>query len=199
LDSSSGELNPDQKQFLLIAKNNVDRLNRLINDVLDFSKLEAKKIEFNMKLNDLTSVINEAVNTHKISAEQKGLKLNLEVKNEIPKLIFDSDRIIQVLINLMNNAIKFTDRGGIVVSLSFEDDRKNVKICVVDTGRGISPDDIPFLFQKFKQLEDINGRSTGGTGLGLAICKEIVDQHKGKIWIDSKLGIGSSFCFTLPV
>jgi signal transduction histidine kinase len=112
-------------------------------------------------------------------------------------LIFDKDRIIQVLINLINNASKFTDQGTIRVDTRRE--KEFVRVTVSDTGCGMAPGEIPKVFEKFEQLKNARERKTGGTGLGLSIAKEIVLAHGGQIWVESELGRGSSFHFTLPV
>ncbi len=199
LDGTAGETNKDQKEFLEVAKRNVDRLHRLINDVLDFSKLEAGKIEFNMQPGNIADTISEAVNSQKSVALGKGLYLRSEFVDKIPRVFFDRDRISEVIINLLNNAIEFTEKGGVTVSISKAEKERAVKVCVSDTGKGIKQGQVPQLFQKFKQLGGEKERKTGGTGLGLAICKEIVTQHKGKIWVESRWGKGSKICFTLPV
>jgi len=199
LDGTSGSINEDQKSFLGLAKRNMDRLHRLINDVLDFSKLEAEKIKFEMQLGDITKTIAEAVNTEKGAFDRKGLFLKVESALDIPKIKFDSDRITQVFSNLLSNALKFTPKGGVTVSIDRHDKEKYVSICVADTGPGVAKEDIPKLFQKFEQLGGVSDRKAGGTGLGLAICKQIVEQHRGKIWVESEVGKGSKFCFTLPI
>jgi signal transduction histidine kinase len=198
-DGTAGAITPQQQEFLNIAKHNVDRLHRLINDVLDFSKLEAKKVEFHLTSNDLREIVGEAVNSQKTTAERKGLALKLEKVGDLPKILCDMDRITQVMVNLLTNAIKFTEHGGIIVTIGLDESGKNAKVCVADTGAGIAAEDFPKLFQKFGQLGGIGGRKTGGTGLGLAICKEIIEQHKGRIWVESEIGRGSKFCFTLPI
>jgi len=198
LDGIAGELNPQQKEFLDTAKKNVDRLNRLINDVLDFSKLESKRLVFKMQKGDINEIINEAINIQMTIAQEKGLYLRTELNPDISKIEFDSDRINQVLNNLINNAVKFTKTGGITVS-AYKDDKEGVVVvCVKDTGEGMKKEDLPKLFQKFQQLTRQNQES-GGTGLGLAICKEIIEQHCGKVWVESEFGKGSEFKFSLPI
>jgi signal transduction histidine kinase len=130
--------------------------------------------------------------------KQKGLALSLNLKEGLPRFKFDRDRITQVAANIVNNAIKFTDQGGITIYTNQEKDNF-VTVCVQDTGPGIKEEDIPRLFQRFGQLEMAGVRKTGGTGLGLAISKEIVEKHGGKIWVESKFGQGTSFIFRLPI
>ncbi len=200
LDGSVGETNSEQKEFLGIAKRNVDRLARLINYVLDFSKLTSRKFKFKKEMVNVNSIIDSVVNTYKLVIEKKKLFINTRI-DETKELAIelDADRINQVLTNLIDNATKFTDEGGITVSTSIDESGNLVKICVEDTGVGIEENDIPKLFQPFSQLGGIQGRKVGGTGLGLAICKEIIKQLGGKIWVESKPGRGSRFCFILSV
>jgi len=196
-DGSAGALNDDQRNFLSIAKNNVDRLNRLINDVLDFSKLEAKKMPFNFALGDISAPVKEGVASNRMTAEKKGLEIAFEAQEGLPQAVFDQDRIFQVVNNLIGNAIKFTEKGGIKISLGKVDEK--IKVCVSDTGKGISTEDLPRLFVMYSQLGGVTGRKTGGTGLGLAISKQIIEQHGGAIWAESERGKGSRFCFTVPL
>ena len=199
LDGSAGQINGQQKKFLEMAKKNVDRLKRLIDDVLDFSKLESKGLEFKMQEGNINAIINDVVEAHKVVAEEKGLYLKTELDSSIPKLAVDADKINQVFDNLISNAIKFTDKGGITISSICYSENNHIKIGVKDTGPGVKEEDAPKLFKKFQQLGDPSTRKTGGTGLGLAICKEIVTQHGGKIWMESKYGKGSTFYFILPI
>jgi len=197
LDGTSGAISKEQKEFLDIAKRNVDRLARLINDILDFQKLESGKMIFNMQANDINEVAKEVEKIMRGVIEKKGLALALELDGELPKAQFDRDKIIQVFINLINNAVKFTEKGSIKIQTSKVDNF--IAVSVKDTGIGIKESDIPVLFERFKQLESGMTRKTGGTGLGLSICKDIVEKHDGKVWVESKVGQGSIFSFTLPL
>jgi PAS domain S-box-containing protein len=197
LDGAAGPLNKDQKNFLDIAKRNVERLTRLINDVLDFQKLDSGKMSFNMTENDINETAIEVHNIMSAFAKNRKLKLALELEENLPKIKFDRDRIIQVLTNLVNNAIKFTEKGKITIGTS---KKENVIIVSVsDTGHGIKQEDLQRLFNKFVQLEKNGDRKTGGTGLGLAISKEIIEQHNAKIWAESEEGRGTAFYFVLPI
>ena len=151
LDGTSGVISKEQKEFLHIAKRNVDRLARIINDILDFQKLESGKMSFNMRANDINSVASEVAETMRMIIEQKGLVLALEFDKELPKIQFDRDRITQVLTNLMNNAVKFTEKGRIEIHTARVDNF--IKVSVKDTGVGIKDSDIPLLFERFKQLD----------------------------------------------
>ncbi len=197
-DGTAGEVNDQQKEFLDIAKKNVDRLKRLIDDVLDFSKLESKRLIFKMRKCHLEEIVNEVVNIQKVLTEEKGLYLRAEWDPRLPSAEFDPDAIIRVLNNLVGNAIKFTSRGGITILVNKNEQENAILVCVKDTGQGIRKEDIPKLFQKFLRLKT-DGQDTGGTGLGLAICKEIIEQHGGRIWVESDYGQGAQFQFILPI
>ncbi|MDD5424609.1 MAG: ATP-binding protein [Candidatus Omnitrophica bacterium] len=197
IDGTTGELNKDQKEFLNIAKRNVDRLARLINDVLDLQKLESGKLTFNFEPEDINEVVREVYDTMVTIAKDKGLNIALVLSEGLPKIVFDRDKITQVLTNLVNNAVKLTDRGGITLITEIKDN--TLRVTVKDTGPGIREEDIPRLFRRFEQLEKGTERKTGGTGLGLAISKEIVERHGGKIWAESTYGEGASFIFNLPI
>ena len=193
LDGTTGAINAEQKEFLSLAKRNVDRLARLINDVLDFQKLQAQKMLFNIQEDDINELIKEVHSTMAPLADKKGLGFALKLEEGLPRVKFDRDRIEQVLTNLMNNAIKFTEKGSIVVASSRGDNI--IQVSVKDTGRGVKVEDMGCLFQQFSQLEKINERKTGGTGLGLAISKEIIERHRGKIYVESEFGRGTTFSF----
>ncbi|MEI6862826.1 MAG: sensor histidine kinase [Candidatus Omnitrophota bacterium] len=197
IDGTAGPIDGRQKEFLEIAKRNVDRLTRLINDLLDFQKMESGRMEYDITKNDINAVAKEAADIMSTVAEGKGLQVKFDLDKNLPMLMFDKSRIGQVLTNLIGNAIRYTDTGSITVRTKKEDNL--VKVSVEDTGIGIKKDDMAKLFQRFSQLEPVSDRRVGGTGLGLAISKEIIDRHKGKIIVDSKPGIGSAFSFFLPI
>ena len=198
LSGAPGPLTEDQTKFLTKINNNVDRLCRLINDILDLSKFESGKMQLNLSFNDIRTVIQEDIETQQQVAKDKGLYLRAEIPQVIPKIPFDVDKIHQVLSNLISNAIKFADNGGITISCINNAENNNVEINVKDTGKGINSDDMDKLFLKFQQLGD-SRKQVGGTGLGLAISKEIIDRHGGKIWVESEIGKGSCFKFVLPI
>ncbi len=197
LDGSSGPVNSEQKDFLETAKRNLDRLARLINDVLDLQKLEAGKIVFRMEQGDINSVVKEVVQIMEPVTREKKLRLTVETDNNLPAINFDRDKIIQVLVNLVNNAVKFTEEGGITIKTAVVNN--SIQVSVKDTGFGVKKSDISKLFQQFVQLETNGIRKTGGTGLGLAISKEIILKHRGKIWAESEPEKGTTFFFTLPI
>lgn len=197
LDEVTGPLNEDQKELLDIAQRNVDRLARLINDLLDFQKLGSGKVEFDMQQNDINLVVTEIAQTMMPLVNEKQLELITELDSNIPQLVFDKDRITQVLSNVVNNAIKFTEQGTITITT---DKRENiVQVSVNDTGPGITTEDLPKLFHEFEQLVSSRQRKTGGSGLGLAISRQIIKQHNAKIWAQSQPGKGTTVHFVLPI
>jgi PAS domain S-box-containing protein len=197
-EEEAGPLEEMQKKFLGIAKRNVDRLGALINDVLDYQKLDMGKLNFEWEDLDIRPLIIDASKTMEIVAKNKGLDIQAILpEGEIPKVHADADRIIQVLNNLINNAIKFTDRGGIRVELVCRSE--GVQVLVKDSGIGIKPQEMHKLFQTFSQIRSGSERRSGETGLGLAISKKIIDSHGGSIWAESVFGQGTTFTFILPI
>ena len=199
MSETAGPLTANQTKFLGKAKLNIDRLKRLIDDFLDLSKLEAGKMSMDVKFHDVTFIVNDVIEMQMNVAQKKGLIIRSEFAGNIPKVPCDADKISQVLLNFINNAIKFTEKGEVIVSVLHERDMDYIEFCISDTGEGIRKEDLSKVFEKFKQVGDPAKRKTGGTGLGLAICREIVDQHKGRIWAESEVGKGSQFYFILPI
>jgi PAS domain S-box-containing protein len=196
LEGLAGNINDEQRDLLDTAKKNTDRLGRLINNVLDFQKMDSGKMWFDIRENDINEVSLEVNKAMSLAVKEKGLDLAVDVDDSIPKIRLDRDKIIQVLINLVSNAIKYTEKGSITISTKQEDNA--VHVIVQDTGLGIKAEDMQKLFRAFEQLGGGIGKKKGGTGLGLAISKEIILAHKGKIWAESKPGKGSAFHFTIP-
>jgi len=196
-DGSCGELNPEQVEYLSVAERNVDRLGRLINDVLDVQKLESGMMEFDLKEHDINELIISAMEPMRSIARRKGLTLVSQLDPDMPRIKFDSDKIIQVVTNLLNNSIKFTESGCITVTT--EKGSNYLKVSISDTGPGIKKEDMSKLFGKFEQIFKEEGKRPEGTGLGLAICREIINRHSGTIWAKSEFGKGSVFSFVLPV
>jgi len=199
LSGIAGELEERQKEFLDDVKKSVDRLARLINDVLDFQKIESKKMGFLMREHDINDIVEEACSIMGPLANDKKMKLIVELDRGLPRINFDKDRIIQVLTNLIDNAVKFTESGSITVGTFLKKTENCVCVSVYNTGEEIKKEDMPRLFRKFEQLELSGKRKAEGTGLGLVICKEIIEEHRGKIWVESGKGSGTTFYFTLPL
>ncbi len=198
MDGLTGGINEEQRDVLDTAKRNIDRLGRLINNVLDFQKLDSGKMEFDIQANDLGEVVAEV---HKsvdvLLSGQKGPDFRVELGEGLPKVRFDRDKLIQVLMNLVSNAIASAETGR--VTLGVQKEKEEVHVRVQDTGPGIRTEDLGRLFQPFEQLDSGRGRKRGGTGLGLSICKEIILAHHGRIWAESVEGSGATFHVTLPL
>ena len=173
-----------------------ERLTRLINDVLDLAKIEAGKVEWTMQDVSLFDIVQSAVNATSALAKDKGLDVRLAPQGEDFHVYGDQDRLVQVVTNLLSNSIKFTDEGSITCLLA--EDKDTVTVKIIDTGIGIAPADLDKVFEKFKQVGDTLTNKPQGTGLGLPICKEIIEHHGGRLWVESELGTGSTFIFTLP-
>jgi len=197
LRGSAGVINEEQRDFLDTAKRNIDRLSRLVTNVLDFQKLDSGKMPFYIQENSINEVIMEIYRSMSLLAEDKGLGFDLELDDKLPRITFDRDKIIQVLTNLVNNAIKFTETGGVKIITSKQGN--TVHVIVKDTGVGIPANEISKLFNPFEQLGDHETRPSGGTGLGLVISREIIVKHRGKIWAESEFHKGTSFHFVLPI
>lgn len=174
-----------------------DRLTTLINDVLDVAKMEAGKIDWKMKRASVADIIERATIATSALFAQKNLAQLKEIADDLPLIVGDHDRLIQVVINLISNAVKFTDDGSVTCRAAIRD--REVLVSVIDTGDGIAPEDQPKVFEKFKQVGDTLTDKPKGTGLGLPICKQIIEHHGGRIWVESELGVGSTFSFTLPI
>jgi len=186
------------EQNLAIMAAEGDRLTAMINDVLDLQKIEAGRMEFRREPVDLTAVIDQACAAVAALFEASGLALVRDVPASLPKVTGDHHRLIQVVINLLSNAVKFTAAGSVTVRAAAADDRTSVVVSVADTGTGIAPEDQARVFEQFAQAGDTLSETPRGTGLGLSICREIVEHHGGRIWLQSEPGRGSTFSFSLP-
>jgi signal transduction histidine kinase/CheY-like chemotaxis protein len=173
-----------------------ERLTKLIDDVLDLAKIEAGKLEWHMETVSIGGILDRATAATSSLFEHKGLTLVRDVAPDLPAVVGDADRLLQVVINLISNAVKFTSAGTITCRARVQDD--GVAVSVIDTGLGIAPADQPKVFEKFKQVGDTLTDKPKGTGLGLPICREIVEHHGGRIWVESEPGKGSTFTFVLP-
>ncbi len=199
-DGTGGQLSESQKKFISIADRNLSRLRILIDDLLDFAKLEARKMVLKPERCSLQSVINEACKTLDAWARSKEIRIEQKIADSLPETDLDPARVTQVLNNLMGNAIKFTPKGGTVtVQAHLPNGNKEIHVTVADTGPGIAKEDIPKLFKKFQQVGRGDASSVSGTGLGLAIAKEIVELHGGSIWAESEKGQGARFTFSLSL
>ncbi|MHC4644887.1 MAG: PAS domain-containing sensor histidine kinase [Planctomycetota bacterium] len=196
-DGATGRINDKQADFLNIAAKNIDRLAELINNVLDFQRLEAERAALNVGSEKICEVVGEACHTMAPLAKKKGLDLSVEVEGDLPEAQFDGDKIIQVLTNLISNAIKFTAQGG-RIEVRAQRRGEEWVIAVSDTGEGMPREALPRIFDSFYRVNR-PGRRTPGTGLGLAIVKKIVALHNGRIDVESRVGHGSTFKVFLPL
>lgn len=197
LDGLTGELNEKQSRYLVRIKSNADRLARLINDLLDLSSIEAG-IKLKRTNLSLPAVAREVVESLGPVAAEKRISFEIKCADTNLTAWADADRIAEVLTNLVGNAIKFTSTdGNVTVSLARSEDGW-VKVSVADTGPGITSEEARRIFDKFYQVSNAEQRKATGTGLGLPIAKALVEMHGGKIWLESKVGKGSIFSFTLP-
>ena len=198
-DQIAGPITEAQRDYLMIIKGNIDRLARIINDLLDMTKIEAGRIVLNRDLLPVSPLVSQVIQSIRPLANNKQITLDAHVPESLPGVFADADKITQVLTNLVSNAIKFTPELG-RVTVSVLEQANDVVFSVADTGLGIAAEDLPKLFEKFQQLQPAVGAdgSNKGTGLGLAISKRLVELHGGRIWVTSAPGQGSAFSFTLP-
>jgi two-component system phosphate regulon sensor histidine kinase PhoR len=184
------------KEFLEIIHTDSDRLARLVDDLLDLSRLESGQSKLDLKACSMALVAKKVISLLKKEAEDKSISISTEmVKDE--KVLADESKISQVLLNLIDNAIKYTPENG-TISISAQAKAAVVEVRVSDTGIGISDKDLPRIFERFYRVDKARSRELGGTGLGLSIVKHIVQEHKGSVRVESLVGQGSTFTFTLP-
>ncbi|RLF43665.1 MAG: hypothetical protein DRN09_04395 [Thermoplasmata archaeon] len=193
-----GDLTDEQKEAISVMRRNIDRLDNLIKDILDISRLESGTLSIQPTKCDLLEIITEVLATMRFTAETKNIIIETNIDNNLPPIYADRDRIKQVLINLLGNAIKFSDSGSKII-LSAKRDKNNVVIAVKDFGRGIPKNKQKKIFEPFYQVDSGMDRKFGGVGLGLAITRGIVEAHDGKITVESQVGKGSTFFVKLPL
>jgi signal transduction histidine kinase len=197
LDEIYGEVPAKIREVLERLEKNGSHLLRLINDVLDISKIEAGQLELALEEYSLEETIQTVVTSLEPLAAEKHLALKTRIARDLPNGIGDQRRIAQVLVNLIGNAIKFTDQGEVAVDIATDDHRFVVKVS--DTGPGLSDLEKDYIFSEFYQVDRRHAQSEGGSGLGLSIAKRIVALHGGEIWVESVPQKGSTFIFTLPI
>jgi signal transduction histidine kinase len=197
LDGLDGDLTEQQTADLERVVQAADNLLGLINGLLDLAKIEAGKMELNAEEVDIPLVIDDVIELMRAGADAKSLSIRAEVASTLPAAWADRARIRQVLVNLVANAVKFTEHGGVTIRATIVDSW--ITIAVVDTGVGIPPEAQTYIFDEFRQVDASTTRRYGGTGLGLAISKRLIALHGGRIWVESNVGSGSTFLFTLPV
>jgi PAS domain S-box-containing protein len=196
-------LRPEQREYLNIVKTSADALLTVINDILDFSKIDAGRLDLDPVDFDLADLLDDTLKSLAHRAHDKGLELVCRIAPDVPQnLVGDSCRLRQVLVNLVGNAIKFTERGEVVVSVALESRAAGtalVRVTVADTGIGIAPSQRAAIFEAFTQADGSTTRKYGGTGLGLAITAKLVGLFGGRIWVEGAPGLGSTFHFTVPL
>jgi len=196
----STELTDEQYEFLNLAKTASGILLKVVNDILDYSKIEAERVKLEKSLFSINLLVNEVIDLFSVSAKQKRLNIFANINRDIPEnLIGDPMRMRQILSNLIGNAIKFTDKGSVTISvrkIKSHDKKVILQFDIEDTGIGMPEENLNKLFKSFSQLDNSSTRQFGGTGLGLVISKKLVEMMGGKIWVSSKLGIGSTFSCT---
>ena len=190
---------PDQEHraLLHIALNNCERLVRIINDILDVSKIESGNLVLNRKPVSAAELIRQSLDVVRGPARAAGVRLDANVSSTVPPVMVDPDRIVQALVNLLSNAVKFAPTDS-TVTVAVTGSEHQGMVVVSDQGEGIAPENLNRLFRKFQQVDSSSSRRKGGTGLGLVITKVIVEQHGGRIFVDSELNKGTRFSFTLP-
>ncbi len=197
IDQIAGPINDKQRNLLHTSKENLVRLNKIINDLLDISKIESGRLELGKSITDISRIIQKTVNSYQTVADPKKITIRTHFPEERIILFIDQDKIIQALNNLIYNAIKFTKEQG-VIDITLASQETEVVISIKDNGVGISHEDMKKLFSKFQQFGRTHGPGAKGTGLGLSITKALVELHGGRIWAESALGEGTTFSFTLP-
>ncbi|MBN2712024.1 MAG: PAS domain-containing protein [Planctomycetes bacterium] len=195
----------ERKEYLEIIHSEGGRLSRLINDVLDLTKLEAGKMDYHFEELNIADVVGTAIASSSSLSSQKDIELIVDLADNLAVARIDSDRIMQVLMNLISNAIKFTPEGGNITITGRNTEPfpeipgDTITVSVKDTGIGIAPENLNRVFSKFEQIENIDHHSVG-TGLGMPICKQIIEEgHGGKIWIESELNVGTTVFFKIPI
>jgi two-component system phosphate regulon sensor histidine kinase PhoR len=188
----------NMKKFTEIIYNETNRLAKIIDDLLDLSKIESGKINITFLPTDISNIIKRTISIIENQAKVKLISIHLSIPEQIPQILADETRISQVFLNLLDNAIKYTPNNGIV-TISVEQKNKFVQISIKDTGIGIPEKDISRLFERFYRVDKARSRELGGTGLGLSIAKHIIQSHGGEISVQSEEGNGATFSLTVPI
>lgn len=187
------------QENLSIIKSEGKRLANMVNEVLDLAKIEADAVEWKKDIISMEEIIEIGMNSCKFLAKAKQIDLNIEIEACLPKIIGDRNWLLQLLINLISNAIKFTEKGFVTCRVVLNKEKNEITVSVIDSGIGIPSEEQDNVFDKFKQIGDVLTDKPKGSGLGLAICKGIIENHNGHIWVESQLGSGSTFSFTIPL
>lgn len=200
LTDAAGELPKEtEKKFLGVITNEADRMTRIVKDLLTLSKLDYGKMELSFTKFSMQKMLEGVYIAMELEARKNGHLLAMYVPKPLPDINGDKERLEQVVVNIVSNSIKYTPNGGKIFVFADQMDNKNIRIRIVDNGIGIPKEDIPRLFERFYRVDKARSREKGGTGLGLAIAKEIVDEHKGKIMLESEVDNGTEVTIILPI
>ena len=200
LDKIPGNINDDQKELIEAIKEDSDRLKNLVTELLDLSRIESGKIQMNIIPNDIRNIVFTTVKPLKLQAEKKNVIIEIDIKENMAKVKADYNKISWVLTNLIGNALRYIPADGTgKIKINAVQTVDKMLISITDNGKGIPEEYKQKIFEKFIQIRDEHAESNGSTGLGLAISKEIVNAHGGEIWVESKIGEGSTFYFTLSI
>ncbi|MEK6566210.1 MAG: ATP-binding protein, partial [Bacteroidota bacterium] len=194
----SGGINDRQRELLAAAKDDCERLRKLVKGLLDLSKLESGKLEMKKEVLHIDQLIDDALKPLRLPFQEQNIKLQVNIPSGLPSVAGDGQQLSWVIANLVNNAMRFTPSGG-RVNVSATEEKRHVKVSVVDTGKGIPADAQDTIFEKFIQIKPPTETTPGSVGLGLAIAREVVEAHGGRIWVESEVGKGSAFSFTIPM
>jgi signal transduction histidine kinase len=192
-----GLVNERQRDMLSTAKDDCERLTKLVRELLDLSRLESGKYEMKRETVNLRTLVEEALKPLRLQFREKGIQVETDISPTTPDVPGDQQQLSWVMTNLVSNALRYTpENGKVIIHSEIEND--SVRISVADSGRGIPADAIEMIFDKFVQVKQATDSMPGSVGLGLAIAKEVVEAHGGKIWVESIVGKGSTFHFTIP-
>ncbi len=194
-----GELTGEQEEHIQFMVNRAEDLSHLVDDMLDLSKIEADRLEVKVEPLAIERSLKDVVSQLKPMANDKGLSLSLEIPDSLPLVLADSHRIRQIVLNLVSNALKFTELGGVVIRCTLLEGYDMLRISVHDSGIGISPAALDYIFEAFRQADGSTTRRFGGTGLGLTIARKLIELQGGEVAVESVVGQGSTFSFTLPI
>jgi two-component system sensor histidine kinase ResE len=181
-----------RQEMVGIIREETNRLKRLVSDLLDLSKMQSGNLQLTLNSINLPSLLERATHPFRPLAREQKIQLKLQLGQQLPEIIGDEDRLAQVLINLLDNALRYTPEGG-AIELGVAAKGKGVEIWVQDSGSGISPQEVPYIFERFFKVDKSRRRDSAGTGLGLAIAKSIIQAHGGTFRVESELGKGTGF------
>ena len=196
---NADDLPPEMRdKFLGVIAGEADRMARIVKDLLTLSRLDNGKFDLKFVPFSIKKLLETVYNAMLMSALAQGHKMQLDLAPDLPEMVGDCDRLEQVVVNILSNAVKYTPSGGVIRLQAHMHDTTHIHIVVADNGIGIPKEDIPRLFERFYRVDKARSREGGGTGLGLAIAREIVDFHKGSIWVESEVGSGTRVTIELP-